>query len=279
LRPGEPAEQPGKVESPVPGSRGSTADDAVAERERRRGKRSAIWTYHNAEGEPVGVIVRGDQREGKNTLQIARNGDGWIIGGMPEPRPLDRFPDLADAWRLYLVEHGLAESTIRRRCGRAKQFFRSAVRRKLISENPFEDLKATTQPNPTRSYFLSRARAKRVIDACPDAQRRLLFLLARFGGLRAPSEKVKLAEAGVEPARGINPHGILSPVRLPIPPLGRLGLQGLRGLGGIRGRVARLPWEWLLAPWCLSSWDARTTRVFGGRNGIPSCLVAVTRPR
>ena len=30
----------------------------------------------------------------------------------------------------------------------------------------------------------------------------------------------KMAEAGLEPARGF-PHGILNPERLPIPPLGR----------------------------------------------------------
>ncbi len=37
------------------------------------------------------------------------------------------------------------------------------------------------------------------------------------------NRRKSLAEAGIEPARGVNPHGILSPVRLPIPPLGRVG--------------------------------------------------------
>src|SRR5947207_3189953 len=35
-----------------------TAASAVAELERRHGKRSAAWTYHDAAGEPVGLVVR-----------------------------------------------------------------------------------------------------------------------------------------------------------------------------------------------------------------------------
>jgi len=34
--------------------------------------------------------------------------------------------------------------------------------------------------------------AQKVLDACPDAQWRLIFGLARFGGLRCPSEVVRL---------------------------------------------------------------------------------------
>ena len=36
----------------------ATAKDAVAELERRHGQRSALWTYHDAQGEPVSVVVR-----------------------------------------------------------------------------------------------------------------------------------------------------------------------------------------------------------------------------
>lgn len=81
-----------------------TAREAVAELERRRGKRSALWTYHNACGEPVGLILRWDRPDGKDIRPIARDGDGWIIGGMREPRPLYRLPDLADAKLVFVAE-------------------------------------------------------------------------------------------------------------------------------------------------------------------------------
>ena len=61
----------------------------------------------------------------------------------------------ADDWRRWLTRdenadepgkggQGLSDNTARRRCGIAKQFFRDAVRRRLIAENPFGDMKGTS---------------------------------------------------------------------------------------------------------------------------------------
>ncbi|MBX3404148.1 MAG: DUF3987 domain-containing protein [Phycisphaeraceae bacterium] len=73
-----------------------TARDAVAELERRHGPRSTTWTYHNAAGEPVGLVVRWNTPTGKDVRPVSRkaDGSGWIIGGMPTPRPLYGLPDL-----------------------------------------------------------------------------------------------------------------------------------------------------------------------------------------
>ncbi len=98
----------------------------------------------------------------------------------------------AEEWRLNLVKQGLSESTIQRRCGVAKQFFRFAVNKELIPFNPFSELKSGSQVNQSRIYFITREHAAKVIDACPDAQWRLLFALSRFGGLRNPSETLSL---------------------------------------------------------------------------------------
>jgi integrase len=87
----------------------------------------------------------------------------------------------------------LGENTVRRTCGRAKQFFKAAQRKRLIVENPFGDMRGVgVQPNRARDYFVTRAEAERVLEACPDAQWRLIFALARFGGLRTPSETLRL---------------------------------------------------------------------------------------
>lgn len=53
-----------------------------------------MWTYHDAAGEPVGVIVRWDTDDGKDIRPVSKTVKGWIIGGMPEPRPLYRLPGL-----------------------------------------------------------------------------------------------------------------------------------------------------------------------------------------
>ena len=94
----------------------------------------------------------------------------------------------ADEFRTHLLET-MSENTVRRICGRAKQFFRAAARKRLISESPFADMKDTcVRANKSRDFYLSREMADRVLSACPDAQWRLLFALSRYGGLRCPSE-------------------------------------------------------------------------------------------
>lgn len=85
-----------------------TARDAVAELERRQGPRSTTWTYTSAAGEPVGLVVRWNTPTGKDVRPVSRiaDGSGWIIGGMPTPRPLYALPDLlaTPAARVFIVE-------------------------------------------------------------------------------------------------------------------------------------------------------------------------------
>jgi len=108
----------------------------------------------------------------------------------------------ADEYRSWLANR-LSDNTVRRRSGRAKQFFRAAVRKKLIAESPFGDMKdCHVNGNRERDHFISLADAQRVLDACPDTQWRLLFALSRFGGLRCPSEHSALRWADVDFGKG-----------------------------------------------------------------------------
>lgn len=96
----------------------------------------------------------------------------------------------------------LAENTIRRLVGRARQFFAVAVKHKLLAENPFDGVKCGFVGNRERDFFVTQETAQKVIDACPDAEWRLLFALSRFGGLRCPSEHLGLKWADVDWAGG-----------------------------------------------------------------------------
>jgi putative DNA primase/helicase len=82
------------------------AEDAIAALERKLGAHTAAWTFHDAHGEPVGVIVRWDVADGKEIRPVSKTAKGWIIGGMPEPRPLYRLPDLLARpdERVYVTE-------------------------------------------------------------------------------------------------------------------------------------------------------------------------------
>ena len=114
-------------------------------------------------------------------------------------RPLGKItPSETDDWRRWLGSkqdggQGLSSNTVARRCGMAKQFFRDALRRRLIAENPFDGMKGCmVKGNAAREYFITRDEAAAVLNACPDWQWRLIFALSRFGGMRCPSEHMGL---------------------------------------------------------------------------------------
>jgi len=97
---------------------------------------------------------------------------------------------------------GLMDSTARRRCGFAKQYFRAALRSRLIQENPFADMKLGGVATKDRDYFVTREQAQAVLDACPDVEWKLIFALSRFGGLRCSSEHLALRWGDVDWERG-----------------------------------------------------------------------------
>jgi len=116
----------------------------------------------------------------------------------------DITPGDADEWRLWMLEKGrvgggpLGDNTVRRRCGRAKQFFNAALRKRLVTENPFADLKSAVQANAARFHFVTREESDKVMGTCPNAEWRLLFALSRYGGLRCPSEHLSLRWGDVD---------------------------------------------------------------------------------
>ena len=102
----------------------------------------------------------------------------------------------ADSWRLHLLGQGLAISTVNRACGMARQFFRAAVRRKLLESNPFTDLESSERGNKAREFFVSREDTEKILAVC-DIEWKLIVSLARYGGFRTPSETLLLRWADV----------------------------------------------------------------------------------
>lgn len=100
---------------------------------------------------------------------------------------------VADAkkWAIWLAEK-YAEATRGRTIKRARQFFRHAIDAKQLAENPFAKVKAPSQSNKGRSFFVDEATSLKVLAACPSAIWRLRFALARYGGFRTPLESAAL---------------------------------------------------------------------------------------
>ena len=88
---------------------------------------------------------------------------------------------------------GLSPNSVKIHCRKAKQFFAGAVLRGLIAENPCRTLRDLHEMrNEDRERFMNVQQSARVLAACPTAEWRLIFSLARFGGLRR-SEILALA--------------------------------------------------------------------------------------
>ena len=102
-------------------------------------------------------------------------------------------PGKADQFKKWLKsEQGLAENTARARCGIVRSLFRFAYRHRLVRENPFSDIKCNLIRDKTKSVFVSREMADKIFEHCPNEQWRILFALARLGGMRHPSETMAL---------------------------------------------------------------------------------------
>jgi putative DNA primase/helicase len=102
--------KPPPTTGPATGSKGTTymtAQAAVAALEKRHGRPSAIWTYHDATGQPVGVVVRWDRADGtKDIRPVSRFRGGWRVGGMPAPCPLYGLPKLLAGEEPVVVVEG-----------------------------------------------------------------------------------------------------------------------------------------------------------------------------
>ncbi len=73
-----------------------------------------------------------------------------------------------------------------------KQFFAAAVDARILETNPFDGLSASTAIDATRSAYVSQEHAELILSKIASEECRLAFLLARWAGLRVPSEIVTM---------------------------------------------------------------------------------------
>ncbi len=137
------------------------------------------------------------------TITVWKQTRGYLIEFFGESKLIREITvGDAKAWRVWLgkrmnrrdklAPRTLSPTTINKRVGFAKQFFKFAVDSRLISENPFAELKSRNLANRERDHFISRETAEKVLAACPDFEWQLIFALSRFAGLRCPSEHLQL---------------------------------------------------------------------------------------
>jgi integrase len=105
----------------------------------------------------------------------------------------------ADDFKLHLESLGQSSNTVSKRVRNARQFFRRAVKARLIPSNPFEDVKAPASANRERDFFVTRPMIEAILKACgDDVEWKVIFALARYAGLRTPSETLALRWGDVD---------------------------------------------------------------------------------
>jgi integrase len=113
----------------------------------------------------------------------------------------------AERWRIWLATEGnrrnkackkMADNTVRRRTGRVRQFFTYAIKQGVISSNPFDGLPASVHGNTKRQQFVPSQTIETVLDTATCADLRAIIALSRYGGLRIPSEAVRLTWQDVD---------------------------------------------------------------------------------
>lgn len=97
----------------------------------------------------------------------------------------------ADAFKGHLIARGLAGPTVSRRLKNARMLFKHAQRLKLIPSNPFAEVSAPGAATDDRDHYVSPEDALALIRTANPVWRTIIAL-ARFGGLRCPSEVLSL---------------------------------------------------------------------------------------
>lgn len=107
-------------------------------------------------------------------------------------------PEQGAKFKGFLKSAKLSTATVSRRVKVARQMFAVAKRWKVIAENPLADVAAGSEKNRGRMRFINEETARKVLDACPDTEWKLIFALSRWGGLRCPSEHLALTWADIK---------------------------------------------------------------------------------
>src|SRR5262249_23544897 len=68
--------------------------------------------------------------------------------------------------------------------------------------DPFAGVKPGSMTNPARLFYIDREATEKLLAAAPSAEWRLIIALARYGGLRTPSEHLALTWEHVDWDRG-----------------------------------------------------------------------------
>jgi integrase len=153
-----------------------------------------------------------------SSKEVWRQGQMGLIEFFGPAKPLANItPGLSDDYKSFLQSKAvksrarkpsdtepvkkLSPMTVRNRLHFARMVFNAAVRHKLIAENPFKDVD-TKAASPDRKHYITPDDTAKLMEAAPGHDWRTIIALARWGGMRSPSEVLSLTWADIDWERG-----------------------------------------------------------------------------
>jgi integrase len=159
-------------------------------------------------GQWIDHVIDRDQKAKPGSKEVWRQGKLGLIEFFGTDRPLadltagqgDDYLNFLKAKPIKSRAHDPADAgpvktlspmTVRKRLQFAKKVFRAALRHQLIDVDPFADV-TIKAAMPNRMRFITREETDKLLAACPGQDWRTIIVLARYGGLRCPSEVLSL---------------------------------------------------------------------------------------
>jgi integrase len=104
----------------------------------------------------------------------------------------------AEGFRQYYFNKGLAATTIMKRLQKVRQHFAYAVRLEWIEKNSFSGISCKGGDPRERQRYITEEETAKLLNAAPNWVWRTIIALARYGGLRTPSETLSLRLADLD---------------------------------------------------------------------------------
>ena len=104
-----------------------------------------------------------------------------------------------ERWHRWMIQDlELSPNTAGQNVKRCRQILNQAVADRLIEENPFRGVRIDLKSDKSKNRYIDEVTAKAILDACPNQEWRVIFSLARYGGLRTPSETLNLKWSDIQ---------------------------------------------------------------------------------
>ena len=136
------------------------------------------------------IESRCDWKKPANYKQAVDKLEGYLGRDIPfaslEKGEVERW----HRWMIHKLD--LSPNTAGQNVKRCRQIMNAAIDDGVVGKNPFAKVKIDLSSDKTKNRYIDHATAIALLDACPDQEWRALFALCRWGGLRNPSETLRL---------------------------------------------------------------------------------------